>query len=153
MKFSFHLPLALVFVLLFCFQAAEACSIIEMPSLRKDFRQAKDVFLGEIVSLEKRENSAPILTFTVKKSWKGNDAKVITIKALRYCNCPPQSFDFQVGKKFLVMTISSGENKNLIFEACTDHVFQLDQSPVEAKKAMKRLDRFWFRAWARVYPF
>lgn len=152
MKYLFHLLVALFFVLMFCFQAADACTIVINPSLRKDFRLAKDVFLGEIVSVEKKDKFYTT-TFKVKKSWKGNDSKEIAVEALNHCACPRRSFDFQVGKQFLVMTVYDEYDEKPSFTPCMEYAFQIDENSERAKKVLKRLDNSWFRAWAKIYPF
>jgi hypothetical protein len=140
----------LVPALALCFQTASACEVVVL-SLRKEFRHSKDVFLGEIKSVEKDKSTR--VTFKVLKSWKGRDAKELTINASEYCACPSKSFDFILGKQFLVMTTVVGENKQIFYDPCLIYTYQIDKQPDEAEKTIKRLDSFWFRAGARIYPF
>jgi hypothetical protein len=150
MNHFFRAFTSLFLISILCFQTASACSVVVI-SLRKEFRNAKDVFLGEIVSV--RKDKSYQVTFKVLKSWKGRNEKELTIEAFDHCPCPNRSFDFVVGKEFLVMTTLEGEGKNLTFAPCQIYAYQVDKQPDEAKKTMKRLDDFWFRAWAQIYPF
>src|SRR6188472_3760808 len=115
MKPIFRVVVLFFLTLMLCFQTSLACSIV-VVSLRKEFRQAKDVFLGEIKSVEKDKSTR--VTFNVLKSWKGRNEKQLTINSFENCACPSKSFDFVVGKQFLVMTTLVGDDKHLVFEPC-----------------------------------
>lgn len=152
MKKIFSITTTLFLLLCLFSETVFSCSIV-IVSLRKEFRNAKDVFLGEIISVEKSDSYQ--VTFKVLKSWKGRKAKELTITAFDYCLCPNRKFDFEKGKQFLVMTTLVGEDetRQLIFDTCQIYIYQVDKFPDEANKTMKRLDSFWFRTWAKIYPF
>lgn len=143
--------IALLFLVLFIgSQTAEACSIVVI-SLRKDFREAHDVFLGEVISVLR--NETPRIKFKVLRSWKGRRQAELEVNGFNSCSCPNRKFEFVGGKQFIAMTFPMGDEKALFFEPCATHVYQIDQNPEEARKTMKRLDNFWFRAFSRIYPF
>lgn len=139
-------------------QFVSACTVNIEP-LRKTFRQAKNVFVGEIISSESvNENDFPEtlreykylekLTFKVEQSWKGNKKQVI-VYSLPFCDCPMRQYDFSVGKRFLVFT-----EKNSNFDVCNLPNIQLDSDKNNnSKLIIKRLNKFWFRTRARIYPF
>lgn len=138
-------------------QLAKACTV-DIEPLRKTFRQSKYVFIGEIVSVESIEKSElpeklkkydylVKLTFKVENSWKGN-SKNITIYSSPFCSCPWRQYNFSVGKRFLVFA-----DKNSYFDVCNLSNIEVDSDENNnLNLIIKRLDKFWFRTWASIYP-
>ncbi len=134
-----------------------ACSI-SIPPLRRDFRKAESVFVGKVLSVqstaltkaeEKRFSylkdweSFSRIKFQVIKQWKGaagNEREYVGI-AFDLCGCPDWPMDqFVEGREYLVFA----REKNTL-TVC-------ESESVTTEKT-RRLDSFWFRTWARVYPF
>lgn len=168
MKRILQVALTLVLALMLCFQSVNSCSI-EIPPLRKEFRRAKSVFIGKVLKIsddyvptEKEKQTIPEywkegywkdkyifskVTFEVKKKWKGNVAETQDFVAVAYffCGCPGGDIDkFKVGEEFLVL--ATGQNFVTICDS-------KNANSEWAKGDMKRFDNFWFRTWARIYPF
>jgi hypothetical protein len=166
--FTFALTLA------FSCSGVIACEVYITP-LRKNFREAKQVFLGEIISVEKKTgNEIPEdfgnygehyneifkLSFKVVKAWKGVKKHAeVSLYSDDYCPCPNRKYDFQVGDKLLAFA-----DKYKKLDTCNIYTERLANRYVEkvydrkkyleqAQKEMKQLDSFGFRLWARIYPF
>ncbi len=171
-----HLQYILIYALtiMFCFQRVNACEVYITP-LRKNFREAKQVFLGEIISVEKKTgNEIPEdfgnygvhyneifkLSFKVVRAWKGvKKQKVVSLYSEDNCLCPNRKYDFQVGDTLLAFV-----DKYQKLDTCNIYTKQLDDKYLEKRykpniyleetnKDMKQLDGFGFRLWARLYPF
>lgn len=148
----------ILFFVTFSFENIIACTVNIEP-LRKTFRQSKNVFVGEIISVEPvNEKDLPKnlkeykylskLTFKVDKSWKGKNKRVV-VYSYPFCNCPMREYNFSAGKKFLVFA-----DKNSYYDVCnlSNIEFSSDRNN-NSQEIIKRLDSFWFRTWARIYPF
>jgi hypothetical protein len=163
MKKNFRIFAALVSALIFCFQTVNACTIA-VPSIKKEFRKAESIFIGKVVKVtdehspsEKEAASIPEnwehwkwfsnVTFEIKNKWKGNvsGTREFVAVAIYDCGCPGGEIDaFKAGKEFLVF--ADGKN----FVSICDSYKPDDEW---AKIRFKKLDSFWFRAWAQIYPF
>ena len=136
----------------FYFQTVTACTITIEP-LRKSFRRANAVFLAEVVEIKPKSNAADKnaftsddITFNISNSWKSDYQKRATFPASSgfICGCDSKPSQFEIGKKYIVFV-----NQENVADIC-------DAEPAESGEfpaAVRRLDRFWFRAWARIYPF
>lgn len=143
-------------------QTSLACSI-EITPLRKRFRRAESVFVGKVISIaeynpsEKEKLLIPEytrdwkyfskVTFEINEKWKGDVSKKQDFIAIAYfpCGCPGDDIDqFKEGEEFLVFT----EDNNFV-SICGSE----ETASGYTKKKIKRLDSFWFRKWARIYPF
>lgn len=137
--------------------SALACSIY-LPPLRHDFRKAETVFVGKVLSVEpavltkdeekklsklKERELFSRIKFQIIKQWKGanvNEREYVGI-AFDFCGCPDWPMDqFVEGKEYLIFA----REKNTL-SVC--------ESMSVTPEVMKRLDSFWFRTWARIYPF
>jgi hypothetical protein len=162
MKRIFRAFASLVLASVFCFQAVNACTI-KVPPFRKEFRRAESVFTGKVVKIveaysptAKEAASFPEgweswkyfskITFEVKHKWKGDasDTREFVAVAFFDCGCPGGFDAFKTGEEFLVFA----DEKNFVW-ICDSYKIEDEW----AKDRIKRLDSFWFRAWARVYPF
>jgi hypothetical protein len=128
-----------------------ACSVTISP-LRKDFRWADTIFVGEVTDILDKPDGIygterypvfGIVKFRVEKSWKGSNEDELTIPSDvaggRYC---PDDFDsFKKGEKYLVFA-----KRNYV-------PFGMSTKLQFAEDKLRRLDSFWFRTWARVYPY
>jgi hypothetical protein len=147
-----------LFLFFFSFENSIACTVVIEP-LRKTLRHSKNVFVGEIISVDS-PNEAELpkkrkefmylskLTFKVDKSWKGNNKQVIVYSS-PFCDCPMKQYNFSVGEKFLVFA-----DRNSNYDICNLSNIQLSfDKNKNSQDIIKQLDKFWFRAWARIYPF
>lgn len=167
--------LFLLFVLIaISFESVLACTI-EITPLRKNFRQAKEVYVGEIISVQKKSDSEIPKDFgsyganykeiyqihlKIIKSWKSvNKNKQAILYSTDFCGCPYRKYSFKVGDKMLAFTYKYQE-----FDICNLYSAHLESRFVEennistsyleeAQKTIKKLDSFGFRLWARIYPF
>ncbi|HEY8560034.1 MAG TPA: hypothetical protein VIL74_06630 [Pyrinomonadaceae bacterium] len=134
------------------FQTVNACTITVEP-LRKHFRRANAVFLAEVVEIRQKPGAAESknfisddVTFDISETWKGDHRNRATLPASSgfICGCDSKPSRFETGRKYVVFL-----NNENVADIC-------DSEPVETggtPKTVERLDRFWFRAWARIYPF
>lgn len=141
--------LFIVFFLMAGNYAVRSCEI-DYPPLRKEFRTSKYVFVGKVIAINDPTGSAPkpkdrqihgTITFHVDQSWKGGKATEVSLYSnVGASGCGPFDY-FRKDETYLVFA----ENSYVHFLSAT----KLDQ----AKNKIKRLDDFWFRTWARVFPF
>ncbi len=151
MKRFFSFIASIILILMICIQITNACTFAE-ESLQKSFRQAKAVFLGEVKDIKLKPNSDYIkslidgeITFVISKSWKGNYKKQITFPANIGWACGCDSPDqFKVGQEYIVF-IDKQSVANFCDSEKADTKYGRDK--------VKRLDNFWFRNWAQIYPF
>jgi hypothetical protein len=163
MKRFFSVLALLLSISLPAYRSVIACTV-NIESFRKNFRHSKQVFLGEIVAIDQvkteelpkeiREAHQDYkflskITFNVEHSWKGDRKKQITAYSTMFCTCPNRFDYFSIGEKYLVFL-----DKNAYFDSCNLNNSKADSTDDEIFKGMvRRLDRFWFRTWARTYPF
>ncbi len=156
-----------VLILLSNLQIIYACTI-SIPPLRKEFRTAKSVFAGKVLKIEnsylptegekqdipenwtegslKNLNVFSKVTFEIKNEWKGNQPDKKTFIAVSYwsCGCPGDQDKFEENEEYIIFA----ERKNFI-TVCDGWREKLDGK----SRLTKRLDKFWFRTWASVFPF
>jgi len=151
MKHFIHQIALFVLFLMICFQSINACTSVDEP-LRKTFRRTKAVFLGKIKEIKQiplADYSKSLvdgeITFEISKTWKGDYKKQMTLAAnigwVCGCDSPDQ---FKVGQEYIVFV-----DKQSVANFC-------DAEKTDTKygsSKMKQLDSFWFRTWAKIYPF
>ena len=171
-KFCFALTLTAIF--LGSSQIAFSCTIY-IPPFRKVYRESKSVFVGKVLKIEEYYNLTETdkriipehwlqindrlraasqykglfskITFEIKDKWKGNIAErkdFISVSAYD-CGCPGDGINvFEIAQEYLV----TAREKNFV-SVCDSKTADSDW----AKDDIKRLDKFWFRTWATIYPF
>ena len=151
MRSFFQISFLAVFILIFFNQNIDACDY-NIPPLRKQFRDSKNVFIGEIIEISdtpqnlknsKERAVGGIVKFRIQKSWKGTKDKEISLLSdliLMPCDGNPFEY-FKKGEKYLIFS----EKDYAAYILSTKLEFAADK--------IKRLDDFWFRIWARIYPF
>ena len=167
MKRFFFCPIFMILIFLSNLQSVNACSL-SIPPLRKEFRTAKSVFVGKILKIENsyvpndrekqnipenwKEGSLKNLdifskvTFEIKNEWKGNLPAEKTFIAVSYwdCGCPGDQDKFEENEEYILFA-----NERNFITVCDSFREKLDGKA----HLTKRLDKFWFRTWARIYPF
>ncbi len=168
MKQIYWFLILFVFLLTLTFQPLNACSINISP-LRKEFRAANAVFVGKVLKIEdyytpteREKKEIPDdwtsgsmkdlkifskVTFAVQNKWKGNLSGKKEYVAVAYwsCGCPGVELDrFNVDVEYLIFA----SRKNFI-TVCDSFREKIE----DKAKLIKKLDSFWFRTWARIYPF
>jgi hypothetical protein len=131
---------------------AHACSCADF-SVREKFRYSDAVFVGKVVELSHIEPTKDfpmamyLVRFEVERRWKG--AKGREVRAIADFDQPGFCGDLKlaVGGRFLIyaprergelrVLTDCGPNRNVVY----------------AGEEMKRLDSFWLRAKARLYPY
>lgn len=149
----------LILLVLFSFENLNACTV-HIESLRKTYRQSRNIFIGEIISTEsiKKEEDLPEklkefkylekITFKIDKSWKG-EKKQIVVYSSPFCECPMREYNFSAGNKFLVFA-----DKNSKFDVCNLSNIEISSDKNKhSQEITKKLDSFGFRFWADIYPF
>ena len=130
---------------------AAACECIWRH--KEEFRTAKDIFVGEAVSVEEDKlfnpkiSDRPLysITFKVEKRWKGamrGEVTVLTDSCASMC-C---SIQFKVGMKYLVYV-----HKDSFVPS--DCALSAPIGSYRAEENMKDLNSFWFRWKARLWRF
>ena len=138
-----------------------ACTI-EVVGLRNEFRRSKNIFIGEVITVEGiRKDKLPTrlaenwnqldrITLRIKKAWKGKQEGTVTIYSNVYCECPMRSLPLEKGAEFIIF--SDGDS---FASACSYR--NINTSHDRFKEVVggdvRRLNNFWFRAWAGIYPF
>lgn len=135
--------------------AAYSCSC-DIYLHRKDFREAKAIFIGRVVSISSNEigdaESRRQLPYAVKlfveKMWKGRKSSEIAILSNNGTGgCG--GFQFREGERFLVYAFG----KELIAYSACERSRPMSRESEETAKDMKPLNSFWFRSRARLLPF
>lgn len=151
MKKLFQVAVPVFSILIFCIQSVNACEFTGEP-LRKTFRRSKAVFIAEVKDVQFNEsvdhNKSLVdgqLTFEIFSSWKGNFNNRVTLPANIANTCGCYSFrEFKTGKKYIVFV----DKKSVV------HICDSDEAKTESgAEKIKNLNNFWFRTWARIYPF
>lgn len=134
---------------------AYPCSIT-CSSLRNSFRKAKVIFVGEVVEIGERTNvssetSLFRVKFRIEKSWKGVKGTEIVVLTDQVGIaddsrlCP--GFNFLEGEKYLVFIY--GNDLRTFTGPCGG-----SSKPLTAvSNEIKKLNSWWFRFNARVFPF
>ncbi len=153
------------FISLFLFlgiTSALACQC-DINSHRKDFRKAKNIFIGEVISVDFQSNltlpdevkdfRAEIVEsvkFNIEKSWKGKQKKEIKIWSLSF----PSScggFRFIKGTKYLVYVFKKDKSLYAVTSCNRTRLAETDNQ--YKLKEIEELNSFWFRFWAKINPF
>ena len=148
------------FCLALCPTLATACTIT-IVGLRKEFRRSDNVFVGEVVSvtgvrpdrlpknLTEGFEALDKIEFRIKRSWKGKKSGTVEIYSNVFCDCPMRMLKFEKGREFVIFANDG------FATACSYRTFDTaDERYSESNRAdLRRLDSFWFRAWAYIYPF
>ena len=160
-KFTLSISLLL---LLFC-ESAIACTVT-IRGLRDEFRGSSQIFTGEFVGFDegstyeiptwlsekwKPDAALQKATFRIEKSWKGQRSGTISLFINPSCDCPMRFLLPAKGQKMLVFADKDG-----VVDSCNfQHVVEMkdEEKIAEVKKVTDKLDSFWFRTWARIYPF
>lgn len=144
--------LALFSMAAFFMLDAYACDE-NISSLKERYRKAESIFVGTVESLEaypKGRNwtldgfNAYTVRFKTTKTWKGGEdsaREYVVMEAS--CGCPDMSIMFKQEKEYLVF--APEEDLVICNAVATD--------TKRAEEEMKKLNRFWFRTWATVFPF
>ena len=139
---------------LLCLSAREvyACSCAD-PSVREKFRAADAVFVGKVLEMtpygptEDFPLAIYLVRFGVERRWKGSVGREVT--AVADFDMPNMCGDLKlaVGETFLIyaprekgrlrVLTDCGPNRNVKY----------------AGEEMKQLGSFWFRSYARLYPY
>jgi len=132
-------------------QTTFGCSEVIEP-FRKSFRRANAVFLAEVTEISTRANVDykkslvdGEISFRIINSWKGGYRESVTLAGNVgwACGCSHPN-EFTVGTKYIV-AVDKMSNANF----CASTNAETDYG----KKMAGRLDSFWFRSWAGIYPF
>jgi hypothetical protein len=127
---------------------AHACSCAD-PSQREKFRKADYVFLGQVVDIADSnvEDFGYAVKFKIEKQWKGPKMPEpivdFTYDRPGWCG----DLNLAKGERFLIYAYR--EKQNLI--SYTDCGPNMNVKYAEA--SIKNLNSFWFRLFARAYPF
>lgn len=151
--------LLLTMAIAFLTESALACTCAHQK-LSKRFRKAEAVFVGTSVYVDESDsklvksvqNYRPDRwVLEAKKSWKGVRSKLIAVEHDYgdFSGSCPSLTGFELDEDYLVFAYGS---KLKVTVECPDSV-RIRKGDEYPQKQMKRLDRFWFRFWARVWPF
>jgi hypothetical protein len=145
-----------VAAVLLCLSAREApaCSCGEF-SVRQKFRSSDAVFVGRVVELtpfgptKEFPLAMHLVRFEVERRWKGARGREVT--AVADFDSPGMCGDLklEVGGRYLIYAPSE-KGRLRVYADCGPN---LDLKWKEAAGEMKRLDSFWLRAKARLYPY
>ena len=143
----------------FCAESAIACTCVHQK-LSKRFRKAEAVFVGTPVYVDENDPGQVksiqnfkkgLSMLKVKKSWKGVKSETIAVELdfnTYGGNCPNLT-RFEVDEDYLIFAYG----KDLkVTVGCPDSA-KITKGSEYPHNEMKRLDRFWFRLWARIKPF
>lgn len=149
-------------VFAFLAQQVSACEIV-IPPLRNEFRQARAVFIGKVKRVQdftpspqeslnvpepwRAYKTLARIHFEISKKWKGPGSREQEYVAIAHlpCGCPGDPWrQFSEGDEYLIFEYDKG-----FLTVCESDKI----GPGHVQDKVKRLNSFWFRAWARIYPF
>lgn len=146
---SLLLPILLIFIL---GQKIMACSCGN--TLRGDFKKARMVFLGKVVEVAHNagidSDNSDLVTLEMEKTWKGPREKTVMVSVhplINYGSC--SGFNFEKDAKYVVFA----NTKKLVVQSGCGSTFQIIEGDESREKKLKKLNSFWFRSWAKIYPF
>lgn len=149
------------FLTLVSFINAFAC-VFDIRSHRKDFRKAKNVFIGKVLNIESNlilpedvkefhSQTTALVEFEIKKSWKGTEKAKIKVWGFSdNSNC--DGFTFAKDQEYLIYTF---KNDSVIYTSTTSfgRTRPLQTNNKDRLSEIKELNSFWFRFWAKINPF
>jgi hypothetical protein len=151
MKFSLRVVCASA-ILLLCPPAALACSCSD-PGVRERFRAADYVFVGRVIEMSPLapDDVSPLavslVKFSVEGQWKGSKKAEVT--AVADFDMPGMCGDLNlaVGGRYLIYApVEKG--RLLVHADCGPN-----RVAEYAAGEIKQLRSFWFRLFARLYPY
>jgi hypothetical protein len=127
----------------------------DIKSHRQDYRKAKAVFVGRVISVEAPSDVPEKLrgyvdkkvTFSVEKRWKGANNPTISVLA-SYGPVTCHGFEFREGERYLV----SAFGDELLVGTMFSRSRPIDREDEQARKEMRQLNSSWFRLTSRL-PF
>ena len=129
-----------------------SCSCVEQNT-RQKFRAAQSVFLGTVIDTSPAHFAGELSTFfdlvrfRVDRQWKGNKKKEITLAA-QY-DVPGMCNDLPIDKgQQILVYATKREGQLVLYRECGPNL-----PAKSAGDEIKQLDSFWFRLYARVFPF
>jgi hypothetical protein len=144
----------LVSILTFSSQVVYSCTCTA-ANQRRSFKDAAVVFIGRVIEVSpiKEDISynegfplALKVKLNVEKSWKRKKRSDITVLSQQYTGwCG--GFNFNPGERYLLYAYA--EDKWLIADSVCARSSPLSQ----ASEQVKNLNNFWYRLFARIYPF
>lgn len=151
MRFVSRLLNIMALVIVVSIVSVHACTVTLWP-LRTQFRKAESVFVATVTDItdapgnheeNKKKRIFGKVTFDLEKGWKGVDrGQTSLLSDVGSSDGCLTKFDyFKKGEKYLIFA-SKGY---VSFESATKFS--------NGRNTIKRLDDFWFRTWATVYPF
>jgi len=150
MRYIVQTALALT-LLMFSASIAYSCSCAD-PSIREKFRAADLVFVGRVIDFK---DAPPLkdsifvysVTLKVEKIWKGTRKPEITVlwafDRPGWCNDLPLIKD----ERYLIYTGREKEGYG-VYPDCGPNYFAKYHT-----EEIKKLNGFWFRLFARLFPF
>ena len=131
---------------------ARACSCGD-PSVREKFRTSDSVFVGRVTELrgfgptDDFPLAEYLVKFKVERRWKGHDGPELSAVAnfdrRGWCG----DLNLTVGERYLIYAART-KGRLLIETDCGPNLNVKD-----AEGEVRRLNGFWFRLFARLYPY
>ena len=139
-------------LLLFCAVEVFPCTC-GVPGTRVKFRTSHSVFIGKVTEMtpfgptDDFPLAMHMVTFKVEKRWKGSKKPEIT--AVANFDSPGMCGDLglKVGERFLIY--AEREKGRLLVHGDCSPSMKIEYAAEE----VKRLNSFWFRLFARLYPY
>jgi hypothetical protein len=127
-----------------------------IESNRKLFREATDIFVGQMTALspdpsgvrQKTGGSAGV--FKVEQRWKGANGGEIHLQIDDYVPC--ESFAFKVGESYLIYTYSF-EGRKIAYASVATGSRSMAGNDEARSKQLRELNSRWFRVKARLWRF
>ncbi len=141
-----------VVALLLCHAGAAACTCNTF-SVREKFRRAGAVFVGKVVEKtptrpsEEFPSAASVVRFEVERRWKGAEGREVTAVADFDAPYACSTLTLTVGARYLIYA-QREQGRLHVYTECSE-----SGAAESAADEVKRLDSFWFRTKARLYPY
>ena len=126
----------------------------DVKSHRHDYREAKAIFVGRVISIatplgvaeELRGEIDKKVTFGVERRWKGANKPTISVLA-SYGPVTCHGFEFHEGERYLVYAFGD----ELLVGTMFSRSRPIDREGEQAGKEMRQLNSFWFRLTSRLH--
>ena len=120
----------------------------DIQSHRRDYREAKAVFVGRVISVEAgsyipediRGEVDKKVTFSVERRWNGAKNPTISVLA-SYGPVTCHGFEFREGERYLVYAFGDALFVGTMFSRSRP----IDREDEQTSKEMRQLNSSWFR--------
>ena len=137
-----------------CAPEAYSCSP-DIKSHRQDYREARAIFVGRVVSIDAVSDVPENLrgevdrkvTFGIERRWKGTKNSTVSVLA-SYGPATCHGYEFREGERYLVYAFG----KEMVAGTMFSRSRPIDRQDEQTRREMRQLNSSWFRLTS-LLPF